>query len=363
MMKLVAGGAGLLAAPAIVKDAFASSGSLNYMGWAGYDASGIFEAFKKATGITVALTENPDQDAMFAQSKLAVPTGSADIAEPTFDRFRSWASNGLIDPWNLDKLSLSNYIDGMPGAKPGDESEIDGKHYFVPSVWGTEGLIFSKDAAPLTYGEASLADLFDEKYTGQVAVRAHSALAAMGRVLETQGKLPKPFRDSYRDEATMREVWDVVLAEALKHKSNIAQFWASENDAQGAFRTNGCTIGLGWDSTAVNLSGDNFGFIAPKEGAFAWCQGFLLMKNAKNIDQAHEWAKWMSSPEGAAAWASLYKSNSAAKGAVDHVDQSVRDFYAAAYPADAASKLWWWPTQDAWFVKLRSEYADKFKAA
>jgi len=41
----------------------------------------------------------------------------------------------------------------------------------------------------------------------------------------------------------------------------------------------------------------------------------------------------------------------------------VKTFYATAYPGDALQKLWWWPVQEAWFIKLRGEYADKFKAA
>ena len=91
--------------------------------------------------------------------------------------------------------------------------------------------------------------LFDDKYVGKVTVRAHSSLAAMGRVLDAAGKLPKPFLDSYKDEATMKAVWDVVLAEAIKHKKNIAAFWGGENEAQAAFKANGAEIGLTWEPT------------------------------------------------------------------------------------------------------------------
>ncbi len=45
------------------------------------------------------------------------------------------------------------------------------------------------------------------------------------------------------------------------------------------------------------------------------------------------------------------------------MDPAVSAFYNAAYPGDALSKLWWWPAQDAQFIKARSEYADKFQAA
>ena len=58
-----AAGAGILAAPAIISSkALASSGELNFTGWAGYPAmmEKVFPAFTAATGITVNFTEQPD---------------------------------------------------------------------------------------------------------------------------------------------------------------------------------------------------------------------------------------------------------------------------------------------------------------
>ena len=286
-----------------------------------------------------------------------------DVTEPTTDRLPGWASNDLIQAWDLSKLAPDNYLESVPGAKAGSAADIGGKRMFVPSVWGTEAITFDTKAVKGGYGDISLAQLFDDQYAGKVCVRAHSSLAAMGRVLDANGKLPKPFLDSYKDEATMKAVWDVILAEAVKHKKNIAQFWGGENEAQAGFKTNGAVIGLTWDSTGYNLRNDGYAFLAPKEGAFAWSQGFVLLKGAKNTDQAHEFAKFVSTADGSAAWATAFSANPVGKGGIDKMSPDVSKFYAAAYPGDALAKLWWWPPQDAWFVKLRSEYADKWKAA
>jgi spermidine/putrescine transport system substrate-binding protein len=360
ILKGTAAAAVVLGSPMIVRNAFSSSGEVNFMGWAGYDFKDAFAGFTKATGIKMNFNEQPEQDTMFAQCKLALQTGAVDVVEPTIDRLPGWVSNGIIQPWDTDKLAMANYIESTLGGKAG---EVDGKRYFVSSVWGTEALTFSQKDAPEAYGTASLGDLWDPKYTGKVVVRAHSSLAAMGRWLDSTGKLPKPWLAGYQDEATMKLLWDIALKEAIAHKKNIAQFWSGENDAQAAFRTNGCVLGLTWDSTGSNMAKEGFGFIAPKEGAFAWDQGFFLMKNAKNVDQGHEWAKWISTPEGSAAWASAFKANPVGQHGIDKMDPAVTAFYNAAYPGDALSKLWWWPAQAAWFIKLRSEYADKFQAA
>jgi spermidine/putrescine transport system substrate-binding protein len=359
-------GIGAVAAPTIVsRSVLASSGEVNFMGWAGYDglSKTVFPAFTKATGIKVNFTEQPDQDSFFAQAKLSLQTGALDMSEPTLDRASGWYANGLIQGWDTSKLTMDSYIPGLADGEAAKRATVDGKRLIVPSVWGTEAMIFSKKDAPTSYGQSSLGDLWDEKYAGKVCMRAHSSLAAMGRWLDSQGKLPKPWLDSYKDEATMRQLWDIALAEAIKHKANVAQFWNGENDAQAAYRTNGAVIGLNWDSTGYNLRNDGFGFIAPKEGAFAWNQGFVLMSNAKNVEQAHELAKWVSTAEGSAAWATAFSANPVGKGGIDLTAPDVKAFYHSAYPSDALQKLWWWPQQEAWFIKLRGEYADKWKAA
>ena len=82
---------------------------------------------------------------------------------------------------------------------------------------------------------------------------------------------------------------------------------------------------MNWDSTGYNLRGDGFGFLAPKEGAFAWNQGFVLMANAKNVPQAEAFAKWVSTAEGSAAWATAFSANPVGKGGIDLTSRRCED--------------------------------------
>jgi spermidine/putrescine transport system substrate-binding protein len=194
-------------------------------------------------------------------------------------------------------------------------------------------------------------------------LRPHSTLAAMGRWLDAQGKLPRPWLDGYTDMGAMVELWDIALAESIKMKGNVVQWWSGENEANAGFVANGATIGLCWDSTGFNLRNDGYAFVAPVEGAFAWHQGFVLMKNATNVDQAHELAKWVSTPEGAAMWATAFSANAVGKDAGAHMDKAVSEYYNSAFNDEVLGKLWWWPAQSAEFIAKRAEYADKYKAA
>lgn len=354
--------AGAIAAPAIVRAAGSSSGELNFMGWSGVPLEPLFEGFTAETGIKVNFIGHPDEDSMFAQSRLALETGGIDCVEPSAAQVSRWVSNGVVQPWDESKLDLDKLEDAFVANQ---QAMSEGKRYFVPSTWGTEALTYSTNEADTKYGVASLADIFDPKYEGMVALRAHSALAALGRVMDLAGKLPHPFIDSYTDEAVMRANWDIILAEAVKYKSNVAQFWSGASDAEAAFRTNGCALGLTWDTTGFKLKSEGlpFGFIAPKEGAFGWLQGYVLMKNAKNIEQASAFANYVATAKGSAQNAAAFSSNPVGKGGIEQMNPDVLAFYKAAYPEDALSKIWWWPTQSTEFVKLRSEYADRFRAA
>ena len=362
-LKGTAVGAGILAAPALIsRRALASSGELNFTGWAGYPALAetVFPAFTAATGIAVNFTEQPDQDTMFAQAKVALEAGGIDMIEPTIDRVGAWNSNGLLGAFDPAKLAMDNYLPGLADGAAGERSRAGDSLLYVPSNWGTEALVYNKEAAVLG-DPPSLGALFDP--ANQVVLRPHSALAAMGRWLDAQGKLPRPWMDGYSDMGTMVELWDIALAEAVKAKGNVVQFWSGENEANAGFTANGATVGLCWDSTGYNLRNDGYGYMAPAEGAFAWHQGFVLMKNAVNVDQAHELAKWVSTPDGAAMWATAFSSNPVGKDAAGKMNPDVSTYYNSAFDDAKLAALWWWPDQSADFLAKRAEYADKYKAS
>ena len=351
------------ASPLYVKNAFASSGELNFTGWAGYPAFAekVFPAFTAATGIKVNFTELPGQDDMFAAAKVASSAGGQDMFEPTIDRWGGWNSNGLLAAWDPAKLAVDSYLPGLADGAAGTRShDAGGALFYVPSNWGTEALVYKKDVAKIG-DPASLGALFDP--ANKAVVRPHSALAAMGRYLDATGKLPRPWIDGYTDMGAMVQLWDIALAEAVKAKGNVVQFWSGENEANAGFVANGATVGLCWDSTGYNLRNDGYGYAAPAEGAFAWHQGFVLLKNAVNVEQAHELAKWVSSAEGAAGWASAFSANPVGKGAAEKMNPDVSAYYNSAFDDKKLAALWWWPDQNAEFIAQRGEYADKYKAS
>lgn len=358
--------ASLVCAPFVARSAAAqsSSGELRISAWAGYISPEMLAAFEKATGIKASYTPYGTNDEILSLMKVNQGEGF-DVIWPALDRVPNYVEASLVQPIDEKRVEWDRCIESAVKSSETLGAVVEGKRYQVPTDWGTEAIAFDTGKAPLTYGTASYSDLWKPEMAGKVTVRGHSALVGLALWLEQQGKLPRPFLESFKDPEAMRANYDVVLEEALARKANVAQFWSSQNEAQGAFRTNGCILGQTWDSTAAGLKqeGMPIGYIAPKEGALAWMEGISLPIGAKNIDQAYAFINWMLTPEAGAMYASHAKVNTTAKGAEALLPADAKSFFETAYPGDALDRLWWWPVQESWFVELRTEYQDRFLSA
>lgn len=350
--------------PFVLREGRAASGTVKVFSWAGYISPEMLADFKAKTGIEAQLTEYGTNDELLNQLR-ATGGGGFDIVHPTVDRVPNYVEYDLVQPVDESKVKwdgcLASAYEGS--AKMG--GVVGGKRYFAPADWGTEALAFDTTKAPLAYGTASYGDLWKPEFVGKATVRGHSSLIGIGLWLDAEGKLPHPIREQFADEAKARANFDAILKVATEHKKNVGQFWSNENEAQGAFRTNGCVIGQTWDSTAVALRKENLPvrFIAPKEGALAWMEGFCIPKAAVNLENAYAWINWFYTPQAGAMYSNHSGINSTSKGAEAHLSDLNKAFFADAYPADALQKLWWWPIQPSWYVSIRNEYQDRFLAA
>lgn len=366
LIKGAAATAGLtLAAPFVSKTyAQGSSGSVNIFAWAGYLNDDILAAFEQATGIKANYTPYGTNDELLNQLRANNGAGF-DIIWPTVDRVPNYVEFGLVQPIDESKVEVARCLPSAWTNSANLGAVVDGKRYQVPADWGTEALAFDRDQQPLEYGSASYGDIWKPESAGKATVRGHSSLVGLGLWLEAEGKLPRPLLDAFKTPEAQTEIFDVIVAEAIARKGNIVQFWSNENEAQGAFRVNGATVGQTWDSTAAALAKEGLpvGFIAPKEGALAWMEGVSIPSGAANLDQAYAFINWFLTPEAGAMYSNATSINSTAVGAADLLSDEAKAFFAAAYPGDALDKLWWWPVQESWYVAKRNEYQDKFLSA
>lgn len=365
-MLKAAAGAGALAAtgPWYVKDALSSSGSLSLLHWDDELPNPVIPEFEKKTGIKINSTPFSQNEEQI--NKLQATGGEGfDLCQPTRDRAPQFKDLGLLQPFDTKKLKLDALL---PAMLEGSTSvwTWDGKLYHVPHCWGSEAISWRTDLTKLEYKTLSYGTLWNDEYKGKVQGRPHSILLGIGLWLDATGKLPSNrMMDAFKDEATMKKLYDEILKVAITKKPWIKQFWDSADNTKSGLMENGVVIGQTWDGPALSLKkqGKPVSYMAPQEGAIAWLDGWAMPTGAKNIAQAYEWLNYVHSVEVSAKVADGSGYNPVVKGSDVLLSDQAKKNFQEAFPDDAVARLWHRPPEPSWFAELRTQYAEKFKAA
>ncbi len=348
--------------PWYVKDALSSSGVCRVFIWSGYFPQPFIDRFEASTGIKLRITEVGSNEQMI--NKLTATRGRGfDIITPTMMRADQWRRLDLLQAWEPEKLPIENVEARYLKASERDWTWDYGL-FHLPHLWGTEALAYQTEHYQTSYGKLSLGDLWAPEVEGKIMGRPHSMMAGIGRYLASQGTLP-PFEDAYRDEETARKIWSEVTSFAIKRKNSVRIFWNDSNTQKEGFLHNGVVLAQTWDGPIIELKneGEPVNYMAPKEGAFAWMDGFSMPIGATNIDQAYELISACYEAENAGIQASLSGYNATVKGAEAYISATAKQAFVDAYPEDAMENLWWWPAEPQWYADIRAEYRDAFLAA
>ena len=370
LTKAVLGGAAAAVAgvaPAFVKSANASSGSLVLYSWSDYVYQDMIDAFTKKTGIKVTLATYGTNDEVL--NKLRASNGKGfDIVMPSVTYGAQWYKNGdLLMPLDESKINADGCYDDMWESSK-SLGAIHRRHrYLCPFNWGTEAITYDSTKVKIPYGELSYGDLWRPEFAGNVTMRAHSGLIGIGLYLDAIGQVPSDrMRDTYKDPESMRRVYAACTDFAIKNKKSLRQFWSNAQETTNAFTQNGCVIGQTWDGPANRLTQETDGkirYMAPKEGALTWMDSMGIPSGAENVEQAYAWINWYYTPEAGAMHANNSGYNSCAKGSEKFLKPEMKAFFASAYPGGTGKDLWWYPIEPAWFVSIRNEFRDKLLAS
>ncbi len=241
----VAVGAVGFASPIYVKNAFSSSGEVNFTGWAGYPALAekVFPAFTAATGIKVNFTEQPDNDGIFAAAKVASTAGGIDMIEPTIDTVGQYSTNGLVHRgtrpnWRWAIICLV----WRTATQARRISDKEGKLLYVPSTGAQKRWFINKEKAVLGDGKAKLGCICSSRPKQGSCASAFGARCHGPRCWKCKANCRVLGWMAISTWDAMVQLWDMTLAECVKAKANVVQFWAGENEANAGFVANGATL-------------------------------------------------------------------------------------------------------------------------
>lgn len=354
-----------LAAPALVTQARASSGELNVLMWSDYLPKSFLKAFHDKTGIKVNHTPIGSNEALLQKMQASGGDGY-DIASPSSHRNLQWAKLGLLQPFDLTRVSMDTLNASM--AKIGSSGwnfEDKGAHW-LPYLWGTEGIAWRTDKWTPTDTVPSYGDIWAPANAGQTMGRAHSAMLGAGLYLQSTGELePGAVWAAYESPEKMKPAWEIITKWCVARKQSLKVLWDDAETQKTALLTGEVALGQTWDGPPLALknTGAPVMYQAPKEGALTWVDGVAISARAKNIDQIYAFLTFAFTPENAGTAIQIHGYNSPVKGADQYAGEAYMKNFGEAYPADALSNLNTWPAEPPWYAAMRTEFVEIFLAA
>ena len=368
-LKSAAAGAALIAAPFLVKNAFATSGELNLLAWPDEWPTPVLQNFTTRTGIKVNVITAAHNDEQVAKIQAGnLLTGDIpviDLCQPGGDRAPLYMTQDVLQPFDTARIKLDRILPSALAASTALWTS-DGGLFHLPHVWGAEAMAWRTDKWQRSYADLSYGDLWSDGLRGKILVRPQSMLLSIGLWLDRNGSFPSNrMLDAFKDETSMKQIWTEITKFAVDHKSWIKQVWTTADEAKAGLSGEDCWVGQTWDGPALTLkkAGKPVTFMAPQEGAIAWFDGLSLAKSARNIDQAYALLDYLFAPDVGAQIADGSGYNSAAAGAVEKLPETVQKIFNDSYPIGALANLWWRQPEPAWYTPLRNEFVAKFNAA
>ncbi len=356
-----------MAAPGIVRNAFASSGELNWFTWEDYAPAPLIARFEKDTGIKLNVTSFSSNEDALNKLKAAGGGKGWDLTSPSIAWVSAHVDNGNLAALDESKIpNIANIFTSFIDNSKDLGATRDSKWYALPYDWGTEALAWNTEKTSLEYGTASFGDLWKPEYKGQMLCRQRSSMLATGLWMERDGKLPADtMRKGYDDEAAFDLGYGTAAEYVIANKAQIINWWKGTADTQSGFEQDGAIIGETWDGPIFQLKnqGRPYNYMAPVEGALTWIDSISMTAGAENIEQAYAFINWAFQPEIGGIVSDNTGYNSVVKGFDAFVSESFKKNFADAYPGDAVDKLWIQGTERPWFLEKRQALVDKISAA
>jgi len=362
----IAAGAALAVSPGFVRNAFSSSGELNWFTWEDYAPQALVDKFVADTGIKLNVTTfSSNEDAL---NKLKASGGVGwDLASPSVAWVPAHVSSGNLGPLDPSKIpNIANVYPSFMEQSATLGAQIENKWYALPYDWGTEALAFNTEMADLKYGTASFGDLWDERFKGAMLCRQRSIMLGTGLWMERIGELPAgTMRNAYDDPDALALGYGKAAEYTIAHKDQIVAWWKGTADTQSGFLESGAAIGMTWDGPIFQMKneGQPMQYLAPVEGALAWIDTIAMTKGAANVEQAYAFINWAFQPEVGGIVSDNTGYNSVVQGFDAFVADNFKKNFQEAYPDDAVAKLWMQGIEAPWFLEKRQELVDKISAA
>jgi spermidine/putrescine transport system substrate-binding protein len=252
----------------------AAGDKLQYFTWSGYELPDFNKSFLDAHPDGVEATLFGDDDDAFTKVKAGF---RPDIAHPCYDKVARWNQEGLLQP--IDPKRIKNWDSIFPVFRNLPDLQAgDGKVWMVPWDWGNTSILYRTDL--VKDPEPSWNLLWNKEYAGRMAtIDAVHDTPVVAALLAGVN----PF-DMTEEE--MNKVADKLR----EQRPLLSAYTTDMTSVQQSLASGALVAAMTWNASATELKkqGLPVEFMKPKEGMLTWSCGFVLLKDAKNVDLAYD---------------------------------------------------------------------------
>jgi spermidine/putrescine transport system substrate-binding protein len=284
-----------------------ADGELNIFNWGNYTSPELIKKFEETYKVKVTITDYDSNDAALA--KVRAGGHGFDIVVPSASFVPIWVSEGLLMETNPNQMENFKHLEDRWKDVPFDP----GRKYTAPWQWGVTGVLVN---TKVYGGDVNTSGIFLDppaELVGKLNVVPELTEIVMLTVLYLGGE---PCTD---DKELLKKVRDKLLEAKPK--------WLSmDYSAPEAYAKGDVSAGVNWNgysSRARLLNADlKFGF--PKEGFPVWADSAVVLKDAKNPDNAKLFQNFIMAPENAAMISNFARYKDSSKGSNEFYDADLK---------------------------------------
>lgn len=254
------------------------NGKVYVYNWGEYIDPETLDMFEKETGIQVIYDEFDTNETMYP--KVEAGASNYDVVCPSDYMIQKMIDNDLLQELNWDNIPNAK---ANIGAQYYEQSEAfdPGNRYAVPYCWGTVGILYNKTMVdePVT----SWSILWDEKYADSILMQDSV------RDLFMVGLKSLSYSMNSTDEKELNEAKDLLI-----QQKPLVQAYVIDQ-VRDKMIGNEAALGVIYSGEAIFTQRENpdLEYVIPKEGTNVWIDGWVIPKNAENVENAEKFIDFM----------------------------------------------------------------------
>ena len=246
--------------------------------WGEYLDPETLELFEQETGIKVIYDEFETNEIMYP--KVEAGSSAYDVICPSDYMVNKMIENDLLQEINYDHIPNAKANIGADYYRTARDFDPDNK-YCIPYCWGTVGILYNKTMVdePVT----SWSILWDEKYAGEILMQDSVRDAFMVALMM------KGYSCNTLDEKELREATDLLIAQKPLVQAYVI------DQVRDKMIGGEAALGVIYSGEAIFTQRENpdLEYVIPEEGSNVWIDGWVIPKNAPNVENAEKYINFM----------------------------------------------------------------------